>query len=81
MTDEQILQKIKDDPNVNTIRIMRMYHFTYQKALQIVDMWRALQPPPHPIYKKEGKKLRRTKWNIGEKLYNNYNDWKEALNE
>lgn len=81
MTDDEILSKIKDEKDINTIRIMRRYHYTYEKALQIVAMWQALQPLPPPIYKKEGKKLRKTKWNIGEKLYENYSQWKQAVNE
>ncbi len=81
MTDEEILQQIKDEKHMNPIRIMRKYHYTYSKALQLVDMWKSLQPPPSPIYKKEGKKIRKTKWNIGNRLFENYNEWKEAMNE
>ncbi len=61
MTDEEIIQQIKDIPEINWVQIARRYKFTYEKALQIVAMWQAVQPPPPPIYKKEGKKLRKTK--------------------
>ncbi len=80
MTDDEILLEIKDDAYINWVRIARKYGYTMEKALQVVEMWKSLQPPPPPIYKKEGKKIRKTKWNIGEKLYNNYNEWKEAMN-
>lgn len=80
MTDDQLVQMIKDDPKTNAFRIMRKYQYTYEKAKQIMEMWQALQPAPPPIYKREGKKLRKTKWNIGKKLYENYNEWKGAIN-
>jgi hypothetical protein len=81
MTDEEVLEQIKFLKDVNSVQIMRKYKYTYVKALQIVEMWKALQPPPPPIYKKEGKKLRRTKWNIGDRLFENYTEWKEAMNQ
>lgn len=81
MTDDQILQTIKDDPNASWFHLLRRYGLTRDRAQQIMTKWQASQPYPSPIYKKEGKKLRKTKWNIGEKLYNNYNEWKEAMNE
>jgi len=80
MTDDQILQTIKDDPNASWFPLLRRYGLTKERAIQIMTKWHALQPLPDPIYKKEGKKIRKTKWNIGKRLYENYNEWKEAMN-
>ncbi len=83
MLDEEILSQIRVKPHISTAYIMRKYHYTYCKAVQIVAMWQSVQPIPErvPIYKKEGKKLRKSKWNINGKLYENYNQWKEAMND
>lgn len=80
MTDEEIVQQIKDIPLINWVKIARKYRLTIEKSKSIVEMWQALQPVSPNIYKKEGKKLRKTKWNVGNKLYENYNEWKEAIN-
>ena len=81
MTDDEIVQQIKDIPIINWVQIARKYQVTCDKALQIVAMWQLVQPAPLPIYKKEDKKLRKTKWNIGDRIYENYNEWKEAMND
>jgi hypothetical protein len=81
MTDDEILQHIKDDPSIFWFQLVRRHQLTREKAEEIITKWQALQPPPLPIYKKEGKKVRKTKWNIGERLYENYSEWKEAMND
>lgn len=80
MTDDEIVQKIRDDPYINWVKVARKYNITISSAKNIVSLWQLLQPVK-PIYKKEGRKLRKTKWNIGDRLYENYTEWQEAMNE
>jgi hypothetical protein len=77
--DDQIIKQIKDSSRMSVNYIMYKYKYTYIKTYQLYQKWQALQPIPI-LYKKESKKLRKTKWNIGGRLFENYEQWKEAMN-